>query len=355
MGDRNSDIQATKAGTPDAPAVTILMAVYNGEDYLRLAIDSILSQTFKEFELLVIEDGSTDSSPRILASYDDTRIRVLHNERNIGLTASLNVGIREAHGEFIARMDADDICAPDRLEKQVHTMRAAQELVLLGSSYRLIDSDGNSIRTKIKAWDDFQVRWVALFRTPVEHSSAIIRRSVLLENKLFYDEQYRSAQDYDFWLRLLEYGRGSILRDILLDYRMHGKNITSSPSTNQMSNVHKIALDNITRRWPELSPFYDDINILLGMYLMSEQATVLSVRNAVRGMDALVDAFCRKYSASSTQRKWVRRQAAGILAEALLRRGRCHRNVNTILSLIRCTPRYVLPLLARIWEDKIKI
>lgn len=272
------------------------------------------------------------------------------NDRNIGLTASLNVGIRQSRGRFIARMDADDICAPDRLQKQIDLMAADPELVLVGSGYRLIGADGKLLRTKIKPWDDFQIRWVSLFRTPVEHSSAMIRRSVLVANDLLYDERYRSAQDYDLWLRILEYGHGHVLRDILLDYRMHSGNITSSPGMRQMTNIRDIALDNVTSRWPELASFRNDIDCLFGMYLMSELATASSVHNAIRGMNAMVDAFCKKYSATLAQRKWVRRQAAGILAEALLRRGRCYRSFGALLALIRPALPYCIPLASRLWE-----
>lgn len=334
-----------------SPQVTVLMAVYNGETYLRPAIESVLSQTFEDFEFLIVEDRSTDSSPQILSSFDDPRIQVMPNDRNIGLTPSLNVGLRASRGQFIARMDADDICAPDRLEKQVDMMRANPSLAIIGSSYRMIDADGKIVRTKIKPLDDFQVRWVALFRTPIEHSSALIRRSILTENDLVYDERYRSAQDYDFWLRILDHGQGRVLRDVLLDYRRHDDNITSSPSMNQMTNSREIALDNISQRWPELIPFHDDIKAFFAMYLLSEPGTTKSIQYAARGMKAMIVAFCRKYSATTAQRRWINRQAAGILAEALLRRGRCGRSADTIVALIRHALPFCMPLAGRVWED----
>lgn len=337
---------------PQLPQVTVLMAVFNGEAYLRRAVESVLSQTFEDFEFLIVEDGSTDSSPQILSSFDDPRVHVISNGRNIGLAASLNVGLRISRGQFIARMDADDICTPGRLEKQVDVMRVNPRLAFVGSGYRMIDADGETVGTKITALDEFQLRWVALFHTPIAHPTTLVRRSVLSEYDLIYDERYRSAQDYDFWLRILDHGEGSVLRDVLLDYRCHDDSISASQSLGQMANLHEIALDNISRRWPELSQFYDDFQVFFSMYLLSEPGTAASIESAVRAMNAIILAFCRKYSATTTQRNWVKRRAAGILAEALLRRGRCGRNADTIVALIRHGLPFFLPLAGRVWENR---
>ncbi|MCP5372505.1 MAG: glycosyltransferase [Hyphomicrobiales bacterium] len=340
------------ATTGAPPRVTVLMAVYNGETFLRAAMDSILGQTFADFEFVIVEDGSTDSAPGILAAYDDPRIRVLPNGRNIGLTPSLNVGLAAARGEFVARMDADDICTPERLERQVAAMDADPDLALVGSSYRLIDDRGQVVRTKVKPLDDFQARWVAMFRTPVEHSSAMVRRGVLTAHGLRYDESFRSAQDYDFWLRILDHGRGRVLPDLLLDYRAHGANITASPGMGQLANMRRIALANLDRRWPELAAVRDDFDALLAMYFAAERGTAESVRRAARAMAALIDGFCRRHQAAPAQRTWVRRQAAGILAEALLRRGRCGRDPGTFTALVRYAVPLLAPLPMRMWDER---
>ncbi len=117
----------------EKPRVTVLMSVYNGEKYLREAIDSILNQTFKDFEFLIIDDGSTDSSADIIRSYTDFRIRLIQNEKNIGLTRSLNKGLKLAKGEYIARMDVDDISLPIRFEKQVSFLDKYEDVKLVGS------------------------------------------------------------------------------------------------------------------------------------------------------------------------------------------------------------------------------
>ena len=127
------------------PIVTVLMSVYNGERYLNEAIDSILAQTFTDFEFLIIDDASTDSTPKILHSYDDPRIRIVTNEENLGLTKSLNKGLALAQGEYIARMDADDISLPERLMMQLNFLIDNKTVPLVGSGAIMIDEDGKSI------------------------------------------------------------------------------------------------------------------------------------------------------------------------------------------------------------------
>src|SRR4051812_26679567 len=125
-----------------SPTVSVLMAVYNGEQYLREAVNSILSQTFKDFEFIIIDDGSTDRSPELLASYAraDSRVKLI-SRPNKGLTKSLNEGLHAARGEFVARMDGDDISLPERFERQVSYLREHPEVVLVGSRVEFIDPD----------------------------------------------------------------------------------------------------------------------------------------------------------------------------------------------------------------------
>ena len=123
------------------PKVTVLMSVYNGEKYLQEAIDSILEQTFKDFEFLIINDGSTDKTGEILESYHDLRIKIINNEKNIGLTKSLNKGLKLARGEYIARQDADDISMPERLEKEVEFLETHQDYAVVGAFAKIINKN----------------------------------------------------------------------------------------------------------------------------------------------------------------------------------------------------------------------
>ena len=153
----------------NTPVISILMSVYNGEKYLHAAVDSILKQTFKDFEFIIINDGSIDRSREILESYQDERIVLIHQE-NKGLTRALNKGLSLAKGEFIARMDADDSCKPERLEKQVAFLRENPGIVLLGSNCFNIDGDGDIIGQIDLPTGGVQIKWNLLFYNCLQQS-----------------------------------------------------------------------------------------------------------------------------------------------------------------------------------------
>ena len=184
-----------------APKVTVLMPVYNGEKYLREAIESILNQTFKDFEFLIINDGSTDSSRDIVLSYNDSRIRLIDNEKNIGLTKSLNRGLELARGEYIARMDADDVSLPERLEKQVSYLEIHPKVGVLGTWMKCIDEYGKPTSTQHPPTQPYLIKWSLLFGCSIAHSSVMMRRAVL-ERVGGYNPEIVVAQDYGLWVRV---------------------------------------------------------------------------------------------------------------------------------------------------------
>src|SRR6266498_4162605 len=155
------------------PLVTVLMSVYNGERYLSEAIDSIINQTFADFEFVIINDGSTDSSREIINAYRDPRIRLVDNSQNIGLPKSLNLGLALARGEYVARQDADDISHPTRFEKQVEYLDDHGEVVVLGTRVWNMDESGRIYHSPL--WDhsctDVGIRWLCMFESPFTHSS----------------------------------------------------------------------------------------------------------------------------------------------------------------------------------------
>jgi hypothetical protein len=184
------------------PKVTVLMAVYNGERYLREAVESILCQTFQDFQFLIINDGSTDNTRNLILSYDDARIVLVDNKHNIGQTRSLNRGLELAAGQLIARQDADDISEPERLAKQVAFLDRRREVVLLGTWYKEIDLNGTVVGDRKLACDTTDIRWCLLFFCPFVHSSVMFRKSVLAEQIGFYNETLAYSQDYDLWHRI---------------------------------------------------------------------------------------------------------------------------------------------------------
>jgi hypothetical protein len=210
------------------PKVTVLMAVYNGERFVREAIDSILSQTFQDFEFLIVDDGSTDRSREVILSYNDPRIRLLTNERNLGLTASLNRGLAEARGTYVARHDADDISEPTRLERQVACLDARADLALLGTWYRKIGEHGEFLGKRRLPVDHVRARWCLLFFCPFVHASVMLRRSLILERVGPYDESFAYAQDYDLWSRTAELLPVANLPEYLVRIRTSASQMTAT-------------------------------------------------------------------------------------------------------------------------------
>ncbi len=205
------------------PFVSVLMPVCNGEPYVSEAIDSILAQTYDEFELLVLDDGSTDRSPEILRSYEvrDRRVRVITRE-NRGIVPSLNEMIALSGGEYIARMDADDISHPTRFEKQVAYLAAHPECVAVGTNAMLIDPEGWPIAEYVTNFTHEKIDAAHLLGRggSICHPSVMMRKSVL-ERVGGYNEEFPHAQDLDLFLRLAEVGRLANLTEVLLDYRRH--------------------------------------------------------------------------------------------------------------------------------------
>ncbi len=210
-----------------APPITVLMAVHNGEAYLIDAVRSILRQTFGDFEFLIIDDASTDRTPELLNSLKDCRIRVITNGRNLGLTASLNIGLHQARGRWIARQDADDISHPQRLELQAQFLGAHPNTAVVGSQARLIDPRGGSLGNK-----DFPLRhrsivWSHIFDNALAHSAVMFRRDVIA-GLGGYDESYRVSQDYELWSRAGERHGLANLSGRLITLRIVPTSITST-------------------------------------------------------------------------------------------------------------------------------
>lgn len=207
------------------PLVSVVIGVHNGERYLAEALMSVFQQSYSELEVIVVDDGSTDSTPEILAQWPDSRLRVLTNPARQGLARALNRGIERSNGTYIARMDADDICHPERIERQVCFMELNHEVGLLGTACRLIDEAGRVCGVVQHPTSDPTIRWRLLFAPPLAHPSVMLRREVLKQD-LRYDPAWPVAQDYELWPRLLRQCRGANLTETLLDYRVHGNSVS---------------------------------------------------------------------------------------------------------------------------------
>ncbi|MBI4253465.1 MAG: glycosyltransferase, partial [Candidatus Rokubacteria bacterium] len=201
-----------------SPAVSVLMSVHNGAPWVRDAVESVLTQTFQNLELIVIDDGSTDATPEILARVSDPRLRVERRPPG-GITRSLNVALGFARSALIARLDADDLALPERLERQRAFLAAHAEVGLLGTGAREVDEAGRTAREIRPPADDRAIRRALIRRNPFVHSSVMMRRSVL-ERVGGYDEALPVAQDYDLWMRMSRLTRLANLPEPLVVRRL---------------------------------------------------------------------------------------------------------------------------------------
>ena len=224
--------------------ITVLMPVYNGEKFLREAIESILNQSYEDFEFLIINDASTDRSKDIIGSYDDPRIRLINNEKNIGLTASLNKGLKLARGTYVARMDADDISLPQRLEKQLTHITEHENTGMVSSWYDIINHRGDVISTHRPDFEYEDIYYTLTFYNCLGHSTAFYDRELV--QKLGGYPEYRRAQDYALWFKLSRASRVEVIKEVLVRWRKQGTSISQRFREEQDLFAYKTSSENIT-------------------------------------------------------------------------------------------------------------
>lgn len=301
------------------PKVSVVMAVYNGEGFLRQAVESVLNQTFSDFEFIIIDDASTDSSPAVLDSYNDPRLVRLGNKNNQGLSSSLNKGLKAARGDYIARMDADDVALPERLERQVHYLEEHPSVGVLGSTCRLIDAHGASIGMKSRPLDDIAIRWAALLRNPFLHPSVMIRHDVVRHHDVRYDEQYRSAQDYELFTRMLEQTQGANLDNPLMLLRVHGSSVSTMQRAEQLQNHDTVAVRTIRATVPGFPVTPEEVRGLRELFV-DGSASMAAQKNtgklAILYLD-LLERFAALHADSAVVSYVQRREALHVARSAL--------------------------------------
>ncbi len=212
------------------PKVTVLMPAYNAEKYIGTAIESILNQTYTDFEFIIVNDCSTDNTLRIINDYakKDKRIRVISNKENQKIAKTLNIGLKEAKGEYIARMDADDWSYPDRLEKQVKYMEDKPEVVLLSGNMEICDANLKKINTSDNPCSDEQIRKVFLQYNPIVSPAMIWRKKI--SDKIGGFSPNTMSEDYLFFMDMSSKGKVENIKDIVIKYRV----LDTSASSTQM-------------------------------------------------------------------------------------------------------------------------
>ncbi len=230
------------------PVISVLMPVYNVQNYIVAAIDSVLNQTFTNFELIIIDDASTDDSIEIIKTFKDARITIITKSRNTGYTESLNLGLSLASGKYIARMDGDDICALNRFERQVEFMESNTDVAVCGTWYKT--SDTNKIIRHPKSHEEIKIG--LLSGCIIAHPTVFIRSSFLRENQLSYNPAMEPAEDYDLWSRVCLIGKLANMEEVLLTYRVHEHQVSIIKQKSQSNLANKIVLSLLRSLIPEL-------------------------------------------------------------------------------------------------------
>jgi glycosyltransferase involved in cell wall biosynthesis len=204
--------------------VSVVMPVRNAGNFLTEAVTSILNQTYKNIELIVVNDASTDTTSKILSLLKDKRVRIFKNKKRLGVTSTANIAISKARGIFIARMDGDDVASLDRIEKQVKFLENHKNVVAVGGQCELIDAYGKTFGTKNFPLTNSKIRKMIFSNVPVQQPTLMVARMRLPENFVWYDENYSSAEELELLFKLFTFGEVRNLNEYLLKYRIHKGN-----------------------------------------------------------------------------------------------------------------------------------
>jgi len=287
------------------PLVTVLMTVYNGEPYLEKAIRSILDQSFQDFEFLIIDNASTDGSRAVVSSFKDPRIQHISNPMNLGPPRALNQGLRLAVGEYVARMDADDVALPDRLARQVDFMQCNPLCAALGTQATFIDHADRKIYTPRQPVNDHGILWKMMFTSPLVHSSVMMRKTMVLDVG-GYDERLRHGADYELWSTLVRNGYHIANVDeqhMLL--RVHqGADGLAANRGDLVAEVSLVSHRNI-REFLGLDVTEEEVTKMMRLLDRYEQCLQEDVQSAIRLLDSITK-VCKNKTAPYYGRTLVR-------------------------------------------------
>ena len=258
-----------------SPIISVILPVYNCEKYVSEAVQSVLNQTFADFELLIIDDCSTDATVSIIQSFSDQRINLILKEKNSGYTDSLNYAISIAKGKYIARMDGDDICLDTRFQKQIEVMNADEEVILCGTAIQIIDSE-KILKHPINH-DDIKVK--LCFSNAFFHPTVLFRKDVFAQ--FHYNKEFEPAEDYDLWTQLVFKGKVMNIDEVLLKYRVHANQISNYKNDIQI-NAMTIA------QLRMFQMLFENETIALELY---KQAFKYNAINSISEFKAVINLF----------------------------------------------------------------
>ena len=318
------------------------MAVHNGQHFLGQAIESILNQSYSNFELIIVNDHSTDDSQTIIDHYsnNDSRIIQIKNQKNQGLTKSLNLGINLAQGTFVARMDADDISHPARFEKQINFLKSHTEIGLLGTNGYYIDENGKTLGPLNHYENDLEIRWGTLFNSEFLHSSIMFRRDLFLLVG-GYAEENKFAQDYELYSRLLNHTKGANLKERLVYWRRTGENITSQNKEDQLLLGTQTAINNINQLFNY--DYVADHNEMMVLRGFNDRTYNNTGENQINRYLQIIEKFKDTHQISPAEKNRFITGVTAKLFESLFRRGINDSNRKILARIFKMSP--IAPLI----------
>lgn len=281
------------------PQVSLLVPVYNGARYLKPTVESLLGQDFEDFELIFVDDGSTDDSLKLLKSFRDPRIRIIAHESNRGVSEARNTLLDAAKGELWAFSAQDDVSRADRLTTQIAHLEAHPEVKFIGTAVEFIDAESAYMDKTVMPLTVAAMRWFALFEAPCRHSTLMVRADWARELGLRYESPRRMNSDFYFVLQLLHAGDGYNLPETLVQYRLHGHNASRVRRKEYLDTGAELALATIRREFPEFDVSLAQITALrksqLGMRLPHDPLSLADIKVGTELYCDLQDAFREKY------------------------------------------------------------
>ena len=245
---RDDKVESHGRTLTPVPLVSVLLAVHNDASHVEAAVESVLYQTLGDFELVVVDDASTDETPRLLSKFE--QLVLLRNDERLGLAASLNRGLDAAQGRYVARLDSDDVALPHRLERQVEHIRSDARLAVVGSAVTDLNERDERGRTHVMPSGPTPLRWHALFSSPFFHPTVLVDREAL--DGLRYDPEFLESEDYDLWTRRFEVADGDNLREALVLKRVHAGQASRRRGDVQEAFRRRVALREIRRVAPDV-------------------------------------------------------------------------------------------------------
>jgi glycosyltransferase involved in cell wall biosynthesis len=295
------------------PRVSVIIGAYNGEKFLRPAIEGILNQTFRDFELIVVDDDSRDNTARILEEFRDEKMRVVHNDQNLGISATLNKGLALARGEYIALQDHDDISAPERLAVQVAFLDNNAQIGMVGSSCNVIDEAGRTLEHRPVENDESKLRWGLLWCTMLHHTTLMVKRRAIEEVGGYSpDPRYRFAEDYDLMSRVALRYRVANLHQTLGYWRVHKTSASQLNARQQVAAGRSISQRNISTLlgWERVDPvcWKGLEKFLYHPVRQPLHFTSVEVKRTLNFLTRIHNTFCNKYGISSREAAAQRRK-----------------------------------------------